>query len=51
MRHIIRASALAAVGCLTRTACSGSGDKSNPQPRPRAALKFGQTADTAGVGG
>jgi hypothetical protein len=51
MRHIIKASALAAVGCLSLTACSGGDDESNPQPSPRTALKFGQTADTAGVGG
>ncbi|MEU0206362.1 hypothetical protein [Streptomyces canus] len=51
MRHVIRASALAAACCLSLTACSDSDDTSDPQPRPRTALSFGQSADTAGVGG
>jgi hypothetical protein len=51
MRHIIRASALAAACCLSLTACSGSDDKNDPQPSPRTTLGFGQSADTAGVGG
>lgn len=51
MRHIIRASALAAACCLSLTACSDSDDKSDPQPSPHIALRLGQSADTAGVGG
>ncbi|WP_407555474.1 hypothetical protein QOM21_37000 [Streptomyces sp. Pv4-95] len=51
MRHIIRASALAATCFLSLTACSGSDDKSAPHPSSRAVLDFGQGADTAGVGG
>lgn len=51
MRHIIRASALAATCCLTFTACSGSDDKSAPHPSSRTVLNFGQSADTTGVGG
>ncbi|WP_189192452.1 hypothetical protein [Streptomyces albiflavescens] len=51
MRHIIRASVLAAACCVSLIACSNSDDKSNPQPSPRTALKFGQTAETAGADG
>lgn len=51
MRHIIRASALAAACSLSLTACSDGDDKHDPQPSPRTALNFGQSADTAGVGG
>ncbi|MDQ1023972.1 hypothetical protein QF035_001554 [Streptomyces umbrinus] len=51
MRHIISASALAAACCLSLTGCSGNDDRSDPQPSPRTALTFGQSADTAGAGG
>ncbi|MFE2216334.1 hypothetical protein ACFW93_30875 [Streptomyces canus] len=51
MRHIIRAFALAAACCLSLTSCSDTDDKSDPQPSPHTALTFGQSADTAGVGG
>lgn len=51
MRHTIRASALAATCFLSFTACSGSDDKSAPHPGSRLVLNFGQSADTAGVGG
>jgi hypothetical protein len=51
MRHITRASALAAVCSLSLTACFHGDGKSDPQPSPRTALNFGQSADTAGVGG
>jgi hypothetical protein len=49
MRHVARASVLAAT-CLSLVACSDGDGKSDPQPSPRTALKFGQTADTAGAG-
>ncbi|WP_329436500.1 MULTISPECIES: hypothetical protein [unclassified Streptomyces] len=51
MRHLITASTLAAVCCLSLTACTGSDDRSTPQPSPRSTLRLGQSADTAGVGG
>ncbi|MFB8270397.1 hypothetical protein ACFC96_27880 [Streptomyces sp. NPDC055955] len=51
MRNLVTASALAAACCLSLTACTGSDDRSTPQPSPRTALKLGQSADTAGVGG
>ncbi|MFF7871090.1 hypothetical protein ACFZCT_32245 [Streptomyces qaidamensis] len=50
MRHVATASVLAAT-CLSLAACSGGDGKSDPQPSPRTALKFGQTADTAGADG
>ncbi|MEW2175326.1 hypothetical protein AB0890_03195 [Streptomyces sp. NPDC005406] len=51
MRHLTTASTLATVCCLGLAACTGSEDRSTPQPRPRPALELGQSADTAGVGG
>ncbi|MCX5441146.1 hypothetical protein [Streptomyces sp. NBC_00063] len=51
MRHLITVSTFAAVCCLSLAACTGSDDRSTPQPRPRSTLKLGQSADTAGVGG
>ena len=50
MRHVARASVLA-VTCLSLAACSDGDGQSDPQPSPRTALKFGQTADTAGADG
>ncbi|MFJ4536715.1 hypothetical protein ACIP39_12220 [Streptomyces tibetensis] len=50
MRHVARASVLAAT-CLSLAACSEGDGKRDPQPSPRTALEFGQTADTAGVDG
>ncbi|MET9680636.1 hypothetical protein [Streptomyces coeruleorubidus] len=50
MRHVARASVLA-ITCLSLAACSDGDGKSDPEPSPRTALKFGQTADTAGADG
>ncbi|MFF6879708.1 hypothetical protein ACFY9S_31000 [Streptomyces sp. NPDC012474] len=50
MRHAARAFVLAAA-CLSLVACSDGDGASDPQPTPRTALTFGQTADTAGVDG
>ncbi|WP_158756548.1 hypothetical protein [Streptomyces sp. NRRL S-475] len=50
MRHVAGTSVLAAT-CLTLAACSGGDGKSDPQPSPRTALRFGQAAETAGAGG
>lgn len=49
MRQVARASVLAAT-CLSLAACSDGDGKSDPQPSPRTALRFGQTAETAGAG-
>lgn len=52
MRHVVTASTLAVVCCLSLAACTDSGDRSStPEPSPRATLRLGQSADTAGVGG
>lgn len=51
MRHVVTAPALAAVCCLSFTACSDSDDRSDPRPSPRSALKLGQGSDTVGAGG
>ncbi|WP_406361131.1 hypothetical protein [Streptomyces sp. NBC_01579] len=51
MRRIVTASTLAAVGLLSLTACTGSDDTSHRQPGPRAALRLGQGAGTAGAEG
>ncbi|MFG2126223.1 hypothetical protein ACGFNV_00230 [Streptomyces sp. NPDC048751] len=51
MRHIVRAAALVAACCLSLTACSDGDDRSDSPPGPRTELEFGQSADTAGVGG
>lgn len=40
-----------AVTCLSLAACSSGDGTSDPQPSPRTALGFGQTADTVGGGG
>ncbi|MFI0269605.1 hypothetical protein [Streptomyces luteogriseus] len=40
-----------AATCLTLAACSAGDGKRDPQPSPRTALRFGQTAETAGTGG
>ncbi|MFC8142378.1 hypothetical protein ACFUKV_11530 [Streptomyces paradoxus] len=50
MLHVARASVLVAI-CMTLVACSDGDGKSDPHPSPRIALKFGQTADTAGADG
>ncbi|WP_406088986.1 hypothetical protein [Streptomyces sp. NBC_01013] len=51
MRHLVTASTLAAVGCLSLTACTDSDDRSTPQPRPRSILQLGQSVDSVGAGG
>lgn len=51
MRHVVTTSTLAVVCCLSLAACTDSGDRSAPEPSPRATLRLGQGADTAGVGG
>ncbi|MFI6966566.1 hypothetical protein [Streptomyces sp. NPDC050255] len=51
MRHLVTASTLAVVCCLSLTACTDSDDRSAPEPSPRATLRLGQSADTTGVGG
>ncbi|MFF5370118.1 hypothetical protein [Streptomyces sp. NPDC013187] len=40
-----------AATCLSLAACSDGDGKSDPQPSPRTALQFGQTADTADADG
>ncbi|MFF7380838.1 hypothetical protein ACFY96_37070 [Streptomyces massasporeus] len=50
MRHVAGASVLAAT-CLSLAACSSGDGTTEPQPSPRTALGFGQTADTVGAGG
>ncbi|MFH8370563.1 hypothetical protein [Streptomyces sp. NPDC018031] len=51
MRHYITAPLLAAVCCLSLTACTGSDDGGSPPPGPRTTLRLGQGTDTAGAGG
>ncbi|MGC5008906.1 hypothetical protein [Streptomyces sp. DT203] len=51
MRRIVTASTLAAVGLLSLTACTGSDGTNHRQPGPRAVLRLGQGADTAGAEG
>ncbi|MEU9200989.1 hypothetical protein [Streptomyces sp. NPDC048332] len=60
MRHLITTSTLAAVCCLSLTACTGGGDdhgdgrgdeRSTARPSPRPTLSLGQSAETTGAGG